>query len=1048
MLKLLSHPAYRKRLWQFSIAGALLAQPFQPFHLKAYSGSRPLAVWQQAVAQKISGQILDAGDGSPLVGVTIAIKGSSQGATSDVDGRFTLDAPIGGTLVITYIGYETREQSVTDASTPLTIRLAKSSKSLNEIVVVSYGTQKQRNITGSISTLNAKEMEDMPVGQFAQKLQGKVPGVQINQSTGRPGQGMSFRIRGAASLNAGNGPLFVVDGQPIVGGINNINPDEIESFSVLKDASATSLYGSRAANGVVLITTRQAKPGQTRVQLNASYGVQQVPQRGRPDVMNGREFAAFKKAYYEDKIRYENWTDPATGQAAVPEEFRNPEQYGEGTNWFNSLIRSAPIQNYTISVSSGTEKFSSSVVAGYFNQQGVLYNSGYKRYSFRANNEFRPNDRLRLGFNIAPTQMLEHNTRVNTDGNWQIIQAAVMSTPLKPAINPDGSLPLTATSTGMFPNPNWYRVLQEKLDDFKTNRLLGNMYAELELLRGLKFKTHVDVDLANETYHNFVPSTSVGRVFVAPPQKATGTYGTLNYNSWLNENMFTYNTVIGGAHSIEALAGYTAQKYKEETSFINGTDFPDDDIPWLSNAATKTDASSNTLSWSLVSMIGRLNYAFKDKYLLSAAVRRDGSSRFGMDRKWGWFPSVSAGWVLTEEPLLSSLPAVSFLKLRASYGLTGNNNIGNYTSISGMDVTNYVFGNTLSPGKSITSLGNPDLSWETTKQFDGGLDIGLFDDRIFLTYDYYHKVTDGMLYPIELPRASGFSSIQYNVGKFKFWGHEIGISSRNLIGELKWNTSFNITFNRNSVLQLGTNNTPIGGYAEQGDYWRTAVGRPMGQFFGYVFDGVYMNRRELESQPKHASSDLGTVRMKDTNGDGVIDINDRTFIGDPTPKFLFGLSNDFNYKHFDLNIVVSGAVGGKIMDVSYEMTQNLDAVFNVRKEMANAWRSEEDPGNGLVPRTKDGTTALYRFTNDSWVFSGTFATIKNITLGYTVPVRNLKYLKSIRLYTSVQQALVLTKYPGMNPEVSANGLDGLRQGVDNTAYPVPRTWSAGLNINF
>ncbi len=1046
MVKLLFTRNSRK-LWQQCGVSAFLLAAMLPAAPAIASSERSPVFFQQPANVKISGQVVDAQEHTPLVGVTIAVKGTSQGATTDVNGHFTLSAPAGSTLVITYVGYERIEQVATEGAA-LTITLAKNSKSLNEIVVVSYGTQKQRNITGAISTVSAKEMEDMPVGQFAQKLQGKVPGVQINQSTGRPGQGMSFRIRGSASLNAGNGPLFVVDGQPLVGDINNINPDEIENFSVLKDASATSLYGSRAANGVVLITTKQARLGQTRVQLNAYYGVQQVPQRGRPDVMNGREFAEFKKAYYEDKIKYENWSDPATGLAAVPDEFANPQQYGEGTDWFNTLIRSAPVQNYSVSVSSGTEKFSSSIVAGYFNQAGVLYNTGYQRYSFRANNEFRPNDRLKLGFNIAPTQMQEHNTRANTDGYWQIIQAAVMTTPLKPAINPDGSLPLTATSTGMFPNPNWYRVLQEKLDNFKTNRLLGNVYAELELLRGLKFRTHADVDLGGETHNNFVPSTSVGQVFVAPPQKATGTYGTVNYNSWLNENILSYNTVIGKAHSIDALVGYTAQQFRADSSYINGTDFPDDDIHWLSNAATKTSASSYTSVWSLVSMIGRLNYAYKDKYLLSGAVRRDGSSRFGVDRKWGWFPSVSAGWVVSEEPFLQAVPALSFLKLRASYGLTGNNNIGNYNSIARIGVTNYVFANALSPGKSITELGNPDLGWETTKQFDAGLDIGLFGDRLYFTYDYYRKVTDGMLYSVELPRASGFSSVKYNIGKFNFWGHEFGISSRNLTGELKWNTDLNITIARNKVMQLGTNNTPIGGYAEQGDYWRTEVGRPMGQFYGYVFDGVYMTQQEFQSQPKHASSDVGTVRMKDTNGDKMVDINDRTFIGDPTPKFIFGISNDFRYKRFDLNFVISGAVGGKIMDVSYEMTQNLDAVFNVRKEMANAWRSEQNPGNGLVPRTKDGTTALYRFTNNSWVFDGTFATLKNITLGYTLPFRNLKYIKDLRVYGSIQQALVLTKYRGMNPEVSANGLDGLRQGVDNTAYPVPRTFSLGVNVNF
>lgn len=1002
----------------------------------------------QARDIKISGTITDEQDKSPLPGVSINIKGTSKGTITDATGKYTIMAPAGSTLVISFIGYDARELPVQDNNKTMDVSLTKNSKSLSEVVVVSYGTQKQKEITGAISTLKAAELEDMPVGTFAQKLQGKIAGVQINQSTGRPGEGMSFRIRGAASLNAGNGPLFVVDGQPIVGNINNINPDEIESFSVLKDASATSLYGSRAANGVVLITTKQPKPGEMKVGLSAYYGVQQVPQHGRPDVMNAREFAQFKKDYYEDKILYEGWKDPATGIAEVPEEFRNPGQYGEGTNWFNTMIRQAPIQNYSVSVAAGGEKFTSAIVAGYFDQQGVLYNSGYKRYSFRANNQFQPNDKVKLGFTIAPSQQLAHNTQVNTDGYWQIIQAGVMSTPLKPAINPDGTLPLTATSAGMFPNPNWYRVLMEKQDDYKLNRLLGNAYAEIEVLNNLKFKTRIDVDMGDMTYNNFVPSTSVGGVFVAPPQKASGIRNNMGYNSWVNENTLNYTTTLAKYHTIDALIGYSAQKYRIENSNIQGTDYPDDDIPWLSNATTISGASSSTESWSLVSLIGRLNYAYKEKYLLSGAVRRDGSSRFGADRRWGVFPSVSAGWIISEEAFMKNQELVNFLKLRASYGLTGNNNIGNYTAISKMSPVNYVFNSALVPGKAITSLGNPDLSWENTKQFDLGIDVGLLKDRIYLVYDYYRKKTDGMLYPIELPRASGFSNIQYNVGTFEFWGHEIEISSRNLVGRLKWNTDFNISFNRNKVLELGTNNTPIGGYNEQADYWRTVVGRPMGQFFGYIFDGVYMTQAEFDKQPKHASSDVGTVRMKDINGDGKIDVNDRTFLGDPNPKFLFGLSNDFTYGNFDMNIAIAGAVGGKLLDASYEMTQNLDAVFNVRKAMAAHWRSPENPGNGLVPRTKDGTTALYRFTNSSWVFDGTYATLKNISLGYKIPLANSKYVKSIRVYGSIQQAIVLTKYRGMNPEVSANGLDGLRQGVDNTAYPVPRTFSFGANVSF
>ncbi len=1004
----------------------------------------PAMLYGQA-QNTVTGTVSDAT--GPLPGVTVTVKGSEQATYTNEEGLFSIAVEKGNVLVFTLIGYATREVTI-ESQTALQVTLDPATSNLDEVVIIGYGTQQRRAITGSISNVDASDLQDLPVGQFSQKLQGRIPGVQISQTTGRPGQGMAVRIRGAASMNAGNTPLYVVDGQPITGDINNINPDEIERFSVLKDASATVLYGSRAANGVILVTTKGGKGTEgVNVSVSTYGGFQNVPQRGRPDVMNAREFAQWQKHFYEDKIRYEDWVNPATGLAEIPEEYNNPEQYGEGTDWYGVLLRQgAPIQNYSLTVTSNSERYSTAVTAGYFNQQGVLLNTGYQRFSFRANNEFRPHERITLGFNIAPTLQLDHNTLINTDGQRQVIDGAFITSPISPAVNPDGSLPITTNTFGMFPNPNWYRVLQEKLDNFKRTRALGNVFGEIAIWDGLKFKTRADFDLESRTQHNFASSTSGGGLFVAPPQLATGAYNTRSYYSWLNENLLTYEKTYG-EHTFDVLLGYTAQKFREENSNINKTDFPSDDIPWLDAGATVTNAGSSTAAWSLQSLIGRLNYSFKGRYLLSGAIRRDGSSRFGSDRKWGSFPSVSVGWIASEEGFLQGNENISFLKLRASYGLVGNNNIGNYTAIALMGPTNYVLNAALVQGLSITSLGNPLLGWETTDQLDLGLEMGLFSDRINLVYDYYRKVTDGMLYPVELPRASGFGSVWTNVGTFEFWGHEIGINTKNLTGEFIWNSDLNVTFNRNRVLKLGTNDTPIGGFGDQGDFNRTAVGHPIGQFYGYVFDGVYMTQEEFDTQPKHASSQIGTVRMKDLNGDGVIDSEDRTFIGDPNPKFIFGFNNSFSYKNWDLSFLIAGSVGGKTMDATYENTENLDGVFNVRKVVMDGWRSPENPGNGEVPRTLTGTTALFRFTNSRWVYSSTYASLRNVTLGHTVKIQR-PYLRDIRLYVSVQEALMLTRYPGLNPEVSISGANPLQLGVDQTAYPVPRTFTFGLNVNF
>lgn len=896
----------------------------------------------------IKGVIVDQ-TGEPVIGASVVEKGTTNGTVTNIEGEFSLLLKNSTILFISFLGYESQEVSVAGKD-EIRIVLKEDVQLLDEVVVVSYGTQKKRDITGSVSKIDAKTLLDMPVGQFAQKLQGQVAGVQINQVTGLPGQGMAFRIRGAASIKGGNEPLIVVDGFPVSIPLNNINPDEIETFTILKDAAATSLYGSRAANGVILITTKKGKKGKTQVGFTASYGIQQVAMNKKPDLMNAREFAQFQKELYEDKVKYDGYT------GEISEVYRNPQQYGKGTDWFRELTHSAPIQNYSINIGVSKDNFSSAIIAGYFNQEGVMYNTKFERYSLRANNEFVVNDRFKIGLNISPVLQIYNNQ--GTDGHRNILGAALCASPILTPYNEDGSWRPDLTAPGMFPQPNWLRVLKEKIDVAKVLTLMATSYAELDIWNGIKYKLQLGTNLEARNGRTFNSSMVGGNAMIAPPQKATGSFNANFYYKWTVENMLMYTKTFG-EHSVDLLAAYSAQKYTTEGNSLSGTDFPDDEISWIDAAATRNGGSSMQ-QLALISILGRANYSYKDKYLLQATIRRDGCSRFGTENKYANFPSVSAGWILTDEDFMKPVTTVmNYLKIRASYGLTGNYNIGNYNYLAGMVPANYILGNSLVPGKSQNRIGNSSLTWEETKQSNIGVDMGFFNDRIFLMYDYYLKRTDGLLYAIDIPVSTGFSNIESNIGDFKSWGHEITVSTKNLVNDLRWSTDFNISFNRNEVLKLGTNNAPVGGYQERNDFNRLQVGKPIGIFMGYVFDGVYMNQQEFDSQPKHATSRLGSVRMKDIDQNGVIDINDRTIIGDPNPDFIFGLTNDFTYKNFDLSIHLAGAVGGDVISWSRENHDNLDGVFNVRKDLANRWRSEENPGNGKIPGTMAGSTGLY-----------------------------------------------------------------------------------------
>jgi TonB-linked SusC/RagA family outer membrane protein len=1013
--------------------------------------------------RSVKGKVTD-DTGEKIPGVSIVLKGTTTGTVTDAEGAFSITVPDqGGVLIFSSVGFLSQEVALT-SSNNINVKLATDSKALTEVVVVGYGSQLKREITGAVQTVSAADIKDVPVSQITQKLQGRLAGVQINQTTGKPGQGMSVRVRGQVSVSAGSDPLYVIDGFPITGNIGALNPDEIEDISVLKDAASTSLYGSRAANGVVLITTKRGKPGETNVGLTAYYGTQNVPQKGRVKMLNAVEFAQFKKEFYEDELK------------PVPKEFEKPEEWAnKNSDWYDAVLRSAPIQSYNLTITSNKEKLKTSVVAGIFNQKGVVINNDYKRYSLRMNSEYDVSDKVQIGFNIAPQYIYDNTPRTDGDRGTGILFNALHTWPVMPIRDANGELTKVNTfpsSTGnIFNYPNWVRAAEELINENKNTKLLGNTYLVFTPIPGLKLRATLNVEYENNKFFFFNPSTATSAINVPIPTTAVSIRQALENVGWLNENTAVYNRSFGD-HNFELLAGFTQQRYRQDFSRIQADTYTDDRLPTIQGAINinRGGTISGVNEWALTSYLSRLSYNYKGKYLFTAAIRADGSSRFGADNLWGTFPSASAGWVVSDEEFLKNVRQVSFAKIRGSFGVIGNNNIGNYTQYPLVNNTvNAVFGSTIATGAVVTSLANRNLGWETTKQFDLGLDLGLFNDRIQFIYDYYTKRTTNLLYAVQVPQESGFPFYNDNIGEIKFWGHEFSLTTRNLEGRLKWTTNANISFNRNKVMELAPGIDRV-----YGSFHITQVGQPFGQFYGLVKEGFYKDADDLKNSPViPGRSAIGTIKFKDVNGNGEItnggDADDRTIIGNPFPKFTYGIVNDLKYGNWDFSIAGSGSYGNQLWVRHLYSTANLDGVFNMVAGVKDRFRVKNtivegrgvattviSEGNGMYGATNNGGnfTGIERDWNSShFVADASYFTIKNITIGYNIGKVN-KLFKSARIYGSIQQVYVFTKYwGGPNPETSAQG-DGngdggnLSQGVDFSNYPVPRTWTLGVNLNF
>ena len=1001
---------------------------------------------QEQIKGKVSGQ-----DGVPLSGVSVAVKGTTRGTTTDAEGSFKIEVSNKAVLSFSFIGYGTKDVAITSGQNLVNVTLNEDQQSLDEVVVVGYGTQLKKEITGAVQTVNYKELKDIPVSQITQKLQGQLAGVQINQTTGKPGQGMSVRIRGQVSVSAGSDPLYVIDGFPITGNIGAMNPDEIEDISILKDAASTSLYGSRAANGVVLITTKKGKAG-TNVSFSTFAGLQEVPKKGRVEMMTAVEFAQFKKESYED------------AKQPVPVEFQNPLQYeGKNNDWYDALLRVAPLQSYNLSITSNREKARTTVVAGVFNQKGVVINNDYKRYSLRINSEFDISDKVKMGFNLAPQYVFDNTPRTDGDRGTGILFNALHTWPVMPIRDANGELTLfnrfPASTGNIFAYANWVRAARELINETTTTNLISNAYIQYKPINGLVLKSTFNVEVLRSKFFFFNPSTATSAINVPIPTTAVSIRENTENITWLNENLATYSKSCNNNHNFELLAGFTNQKFRQESTRTQADTYADDRLPTVQGAINISRAGTfnGVQEWSLTSFLSRLTYNYKGKYLFTAAVRSDGSSRFGSDNRWGIFPSASVGWVISDEPFIQKYPEISFAKLRASFGIIGNNNIGNYTPYALINNTvNAAFGNNVASGAVVTTLSNSNLGWETTRQFDIGLDLGLFNNRVQFIYDFYKKNTTNLLYSVQIAQESGFGNFNDNIGEIKFWGHEFSLVTKNTVGKLKWTTNFNISFNRNEVVSLADGIDRV-----YGAFHITKVGFPFGQFYGHVAQGVYKNAEDLKNSPQvPGRSTVGSIKLTDQNGDGIItnggDFDDRVIMGSPFPSFTYGITNNFQYGKFDFSIIGSGSKGNNLLVRHLYSTANLDGVFNMVREAQYRFRSVENPGKGFYGTTVGGgnVTGIERdWMNSRFIADASFFTIKNITLGYSIGALN-KVFKSARIYTSVQNAYIFTQYwGGPNPETSANGAgngDGgnLSQGLDLSNYPVPRTYTLGVNLNF
>ena len=1032
--------------------------------------------WAVAQTFTVQGTVVDV-KGEPLIGVSILEIGStSNGTITDLDGNFTLKVSKDTKLSFTYVGF-TKKIVEYNGQLKIQVVLEEESKSLNEVVVVGYGQMRRTDLTGSVVSVNSEAINKSVPTSIDQVLQGRAAGVQVQQNSGMPGGSSSVRIRGINSLNSSNEPIYVIDGVIIDGATNStssnaissINPSDIVSMDVLKDASATAIYGSRAANGVIMITTKRGKSGDAKISYSGYSGWQEMPKM--LDMLNLQEYAYHKNA--------------RTAAAIVQGDnyFVRPDLLGEGTNWQQEIFKQAMMQSHNLSITGGSDKSTYAIGAGYLNQDGIAIGSGFERLNLRANIDAQVKKWLKAGVNMN----LSNSTQQVTVSDESIIKIALKQTPNVAVRNAEGTFDGPDTDEYVQNNPVGLAMIKENYNE-KTG-IRGNTYLEATIMKGLTYKTELSFDYGMANTYKFNPAYKFGAIEVELVN--TESDRSKSYSKfWTWRNIVNYNKTFAEKHTINLMLGQEAQKNNWEylsgyrSGFVSNVGH-DLNLGDLKTARSYGQSGGS----SIISYFGRLFYSFNDKYLLTTTLRRDGSSKFAEGKRWGWFPSAALAWKISPETFLKDNPTIYNLKARVGWGKVGNQNIPDYAYTATMASVATNWGTGLLSGNTA----NPDLQWETTNSTNIGIDLGLFKNRIELVADIYYKKTDNLLNQLSLPAYVGSSGQGSttppwaNIGSLENKGFELTLNTTNIDRKnFSWRTNVVFSLNRNKVLSLNSSSSIIDRRISEGSetniVTRTAVGQPIGQFYGYKVIGRFEKATDFyykdangnivpTALPKGMSISetgawIGDYIFEDVNKDGVIDEGDRTYLGNPEPKFTYGLGNSFTYKNWDLSVYLNGSYGNRVVNYQRRWLENPrennNVLYKATQYAILSKINENGPvdyrniyisgGDADMPRmaaSSASSTSNFRYS-DKFVEDGTYLRIQNISLGYNLPQRWLKkiHIENLKLYANLQNVYTFTVYSGYDPEIGSYNQDALITGIDNARYPSPRIYTFGLNLSF
>lgn len=978
----------------------------------------PMCMFAQQIT--VQGVVKDQ-TGETVIGASVMEKGTTNGTITGIDGDFSLNMSSNGTLVVSFVGYKTQEVQV-KGQKQLQVVLSEDAEMLDEVVVIGYGTMKKSDLTGAVSSIGNKDIKDSPVSNLGQAIQGKISGVQIVDA-GKPGDNVSIKIRGLGSINNCD-PLVVIDGVPTDLGLSSLNMADVERLDVLKDASATAIYGSRGANGVVMITTKRGTEGKGKLAVSANYSFQNAT--NVPSLLNAAQYAELSNDMMVNSGRNPN------------PEWANPSELGAGTDWMDELLRTGVMQNYTVSYSGGNEKSHYYVSGGFLDQSGIVKSVNYRRFTFQSNSDAQVLKWLKFSNNIT------FSADTKKSGSYNIGDA-LKALPIYPVKNEDGSW------SGPDGNSEWYGSTRNPIGPTELNKsqtdgynFLANLTAELTFTKWLKFKSTFGYDAKFWFIDNFTPKYN----WKPTPTEETSRYKSDNKSfTYLWDNYFLFDHTFAEKHRVGLMAGMSAQWNTNDYLNAQKNVFMFDNVHEMDNGEEMYAIGGNETEWALLSYMARVNYSYEDRYLLTATIRRDGSSRFGKKHRWGTFPSVSVAWRASQEKWFPKNDYINDLKVRAGYGVTGSQaSVGNYSYLASYNTSVYPFG--ISSGNQTalvsSTLANPYIHWEEVAQTNIGFDASLFNSRVMFSFDAYLKETRDMLVKASIPITSGFedtTTTYTNAGKVRNQGIEMSLHTINLTGELGWETNLTATYNKNKIKDL---NSDVPYYINQiNNSYVTMLAKdyPINVFYGYVTDGIFQNQSEVNTHAVQPGAEPGDIRFRDLNNDGVINDSDRTVIGNPNPSWLFSMNNSLSYKGFELSVFLQGIAGNKIYNANNIDNTGMAAAYNQTTDVLKRWQGEGTSNS--MPRAVFGDPNQNTRVSDRFVGNGSYLRLKNITLSYTFPKQWLQkaQIENARLSLSCENVATITGYSGFDPEVGING-------IDQNRYPISRTFSLGLNFNF